>query len=113
MAALEATVPQAEEAKADKAGTADNLDFCLADDLATLVWVANLASLELHTSLSRGADIDRPSMMVFDLDPGAPATIVECAQVGLWLRELLDDLGLESVAKTSGSKGLQLYVPLN
>jgi len=92
---------------------ADNLDFCLADDLATLVWVANLASLELHTSLSRGADIDRPSMMVFDLDPGAPATIVECAQVGLWLRELLDDLGLESVAKTSGSKGLQLYVPLN
>src|SRR5439155_1437712 len=82
---------------------ADNLDFCLADDLATLVWVANLASLELHTSLSRGADIDRPSMMVFDLDPGAPATIVECAQVGLWLRELLDDLGLESVAKTSGS----------
>jgi bifunctional non-homologous end joining protein LigD len=92
---------------------ADNLDFCLADDLATLVWVANLASLELHTSLSRGADIDRPSMMVFDLDPGAPATIVECAQVGLWLRELLDDLGLESVAKTSGSKGLQVYVPLN
>ena len=77
------------------------------------MWVANLASLELHTSLSRGADIDRPSMMVFDLDPGAPATIVECAQVGLWLRELLDDLGLESVAKTSGSKGLQLYVPLN
>ena len=91
----------------------DNLDFCLADDLPTLVWVANLASLELHTSLSRGADIDRPSMLVFDLDPGAPATIVECAQVGLWLRELLDDLGLESVAKTSGSKGLQVYVPLN
>jgi bifunctional non-homologous end joining protein LigD len=91
----------------------DNLDFCLADDLPTLVWVANLASLELHTSLSRGADIGRPSMMVFDLDPGAPATIVECAQVGLWLRELLDELGLESVAKTSGSKGLQLYVPLN
>jgi bifunctional non-homologous end joining protein LigD len=92
---------------------ADNLDFCLADDLPTLVWVANLASLELHTSLSRGADIDRPSMLVFDLDPGAPATIVECAQVGLWLRELLDELGLESVAKTSGSKGLQVYVPLN
>ena len=91
----------------------DTLDFCLADDLPTLVWVANLASLELHTSLSRGADINRPSMLVFDLDPGAPATILECAQVGLWLRELLGDLGLESVAKTSGSKGLQLYVPLN
>jgi bifunctional non-homologous end joining protein LigD len=92
--------------------TADNLDFCLANDLPTLVWVANLASLELHTSLSRGA-IDQPSMMVFDLDPGAPATVVECAQVALWLRELLDDLGLESVVKTSGSKGMQLYVPLN
>jgi bifunctional non-homologous end joining protein LigD len=92
---------------------ADNLDFCLANDLPTLVWVANLASLELHTSLSRGADIGRPSMMVFDLDPGAPATVVECAQVALWLRELLDDLGLESVVKTSGSKGMQVYVPLN
>jgi bifunctional non-homologous end joining protein LigD len=91
----------------------DNLDFCLANDLPTLVWVANLASLELHTSLSRGAKISQPSMMVFDLDPGAPATVVECAQVALWLRELLDDLGLESVVKTSGSKGMQVYVPLN
>jgi len=93
--------------------TQDNLDFCLVDDLPSLVWVANLASLELHTSLSCGGDIERPSMLVFDLDPGAPATIVECAQVGLWLRELLDDLGLECVAKSSGSKGLQVYVPLN
>jgi bifunctional non-homologous end joining protein LigD len=92
---------------------ADNLDFCLANDLPTLVWVANLASLELHTSLSRGAAIDQPSMMVFDLDPGAPATVVECARVALWLRELLDDLRLHCVAKTSGSKGLQVYVPLN
>jgi bifunctional non-homologous end joining protein LigD len=91
----------------------DNLDFCLVDDLPSLVWVANLASLELHTSLSHGADIDRPSMLVFDLDPGPPATAVECAQVSVWLRELLGDLGLECVVKTSGSKGLQLYVPLN
>jgi bifunctional non-homologous end joining protein LigD len=90
-----------------------NLDFCLCDDLPTLVWVANLASLELHTSLSAGADIDCPSMLVFDLDPGAPATAVECAQVALWLHELLGELGLESVAKTSGAKGLQVYVPLN
>jgi bifunctional non-homologous end joining protein LigD len=92
---------------------AGNLDFCLVDDLPALVWVANLASLELHTSLACGADIDTPTMVVFDLDPGAPATIVECAQVALWLRELLGDLGLECVVKTSGSKGMQLYVPLN
>ena len=89
------------------------IDFCLANDLPTLVWTANLADLELHTSLSLAKDIKRPTMMVFDLDPGAPAAILECAQVGLWLRELLDRLGLQSFVKTSGSKGLQLYVPLN
>jgi bifunctional non-homologous end joining protein LigD len=89
------------------------IDFCLANDLPTLVWTANLADLELHTSLSLAKDIKRPTMMVFDLDPGAPAAILECAEVGLWLRELLDRLGLQSFAKTSGSKGLQVYVPLN
>ena len=87
--------------------------YCVAGDLPTLVWVANLASLELHTSLSRAADIDRPTMMVFDLDPGPPATVVECCRVALRLRDLFDQVGLVSVAKTSGSKGLQLYVPLN
>ncbi|HEX2064744.1 MAG TPA: non-homologous end-joining DNA ligase [Acidimicrobiales bacterium] len=87
--------------------------YCLADDLATLVWVANLASLELHTSLSRADDIARPTMVVFDLDPGPPATVVECCRVGLRLRELFDRMGLEAFAKTSGSKGLQLYIPLN
>src|SRR5213596_1238529 len=90
-----------------------NIDFCLANDLPTLVWTANLADLELHTSLSLAKDINRPTMMVFDLDPGAPAAILECAEVGLWLRELLDRLGLQSFVKTSGSKGLQVYVPLN
>jgi bifunctional non-homologous end joining protein LigD len=90
-----------------------DVNYCLSNDLATLVWVANLASLELHTSLSHAPDIEQPSMVVFDLDPGPPATIVECAQVGLWLREVLDGLGLQSFPKTSGSKGLQLYVPLN
>ncbi len=90
-----------------------HIDFCLADDLPTLVWAANLADLELHTSLSMAADVARPTMVVFDLDPGAPASIVECARVGLWLRGVFDHLGLRSFAKTSGSKGLQVYVPLN
>jgi bifunctional non-homologous end joining protein LigD len=91
-----------------------DVNYCLADDLPTLVWVANLASLELHTQLSHASDVQRPTMVVFDLDPGPPATVVECAQVALWLRELLDDLGgLQAFPKTSGSKGLQVYVPLN
>jgi bifunctional non-homologous end joining protein LigD len=90
-----------------------DVNYCLIDELAGLVWVANLASLELHTSLSHARDVQRPSMVVFDLDPGPPATVVECGQVALWLREVLDDLGLQSFPKTSGSKGLQIYVPLN
>src|SRR5246500_5799207 len=89
------------------------MHYCLANDLPTLVWAANLADLELHTSLSRKDDIARPTMMVFDLDPGAPADIVQCGQVGLWLRDLLGKMKLKSFAKTSGSKGLQVYVPLN
>ncbi len=87
--------------------------YCVASDLPTLVWVANLASLELHTSLSRAEDIARPTMVVFDLDPGPPASIVECCRVGLRLRDVLERAGLQSLAKTSGSKGLQLYAPLN
>jgi bifunctional non-homologous end joining protein LigD len=90
-----------------------DVNYCLIDELAGLVWVANLASLELHTSLAHARDIQRPSMVVFDLDPGPPATVVECGRVALWLREVLDDLGLKAFAKTSGSKGLQIYVPLN
>jgi bifunctional non-homologous end joining protein LigD len=89
------------------------MHYCLANDLPTLVWAANLADLELHTSLSRKEKIERPTMMVFDLDPGAPADIVQCCQVGLWLRDLLANMKLKSFAKTSGSKGLQVYVPLN
>jgi bifunctional non-homologous end joining protein LigD len=89
------------------------MNYCLAQDLPTLVWAANLADLELHTSLSRKDKIKRPTMMVFDLDPGLPADIVQCCQVGLWLRDLLDKMKLKSFAKTSGSKGLQVYVPLN
>jgi len=89
------------------------VNYCLANDLPTLVWVANLASLELHTSLAHADDIQRPTMLVFDLDPGAPAAMVECARVGLMVREVLDQLGLACFPKTSGSKGLQLYAPLN
>ena len=89
------------------------MDYCLANDLPTLVWAANLADLELHTSLSRKNNIERPTVMVFDLDPGAPADIVQCCEVGLWLRDLLESMKLKSFAKTSGSKGLQVYVPLN
>ena len=89
------------------------MDYCLANDLPTLVWAANLADLELHTSLSRKNNIERPTMMVFDLDPGAPADMVQCCQVGVWLRDLLATMKLKSWAKTSGSKGLQVYAPLN
>src|SRR5947209_1888595 len=90
-----------------------SMNYCLVQDLPTLVWAANLADLELHTSLSRKNKIERPTMMVFDLDPGAPADIAQCCQVGLWLRDLLGQMKLKSFAKTSGSKGLQIYVPLN
>ncbi len=89
------------------------IHFVLANDLPTLVWIANLASIELHPSLSLAADIATPTMIVFDLDPGPPANIVQCAQVGLWVREIFDHFGLRSFPKTSGSKGLQIYVPLN
>jgi bifunctional non-homologous end joining protein LigD len=89
------------------------IDFCLANDLPTLVWTANLADLELHTSLSLAERIERPTMMVFDLDPGEPAGLAECAEVALALRELLGQLRLSSFVKTSGSKGMQVYVPLN
>src|ERR1700733_9820162 len=88
-------------------------DYVVADDLPTLVWLANLAALELHPSLALTADITCPTEMVFDLDPGPPANIVQCCQVGMWLREIFDHFGLQSFPKTSGSKGLQIYVPLN
>src|SRR3954451_6740749 len=89
------------------------IDFCLIADLPTLVWVANLAAIELHPVLAPAADVNRPASIVFDLDPGPPADVIDCSRVALWVREVLDHLGLQSVIKTSGSKGLQLYVPLN
>jgi bifunctional non-homologous end joining protein LigD len=91
----------------------NGVDYTLAQDRPTLVWLANLADVELHTSLSLAGAPERPTTLVFDLDPGPPAGIVECSKVGLVLRGLFEQLGLQSFAKTSGSKGLQVYVPLN
>jgi bifunctional non-homologous end joining protein LigD len=90
-----------------------DIEYCVADDLATLVWLANLADLELHTPMAYAATPQEPTMLAFDLDPGPPATIVECAEVALRLREAFDHFGLAAFPKTSGSKGMQIYVPLN
>jgi bifunctional non-homologous end joining protein LigD len=90
-----------------------DIPFCSLDTQAALLWAANLANLEIHTSLARGKDLGRPTAVVFDLDPGPPADVVTCATVALEIRKLLGKLDLESICKTSGSKGLQLYVPLN
>jgi bifunctional non-homologous end joining protein LigD len=92
---------------------AKEIHYCLANDLPSIVWAANLGDLELHTFLARAADVLRPTMMVFDLDPGPPADIVQCAEVAFLLKAKLEELKLQSFPKTSGSKGLQLYVPLN
>jgi bifunctional non-homologous end joining protein LigD len=90
-----------------------DIHYTLCQDLPTLVWLANLADVELHPSLSKADEIERPATLAFDLDPGPPATIVECCEVALGLRELFEQLGLQAFPKTSGSKGLQVYVPLN
>ncbi len=89
------------------------VNFCVVNDLPSLVWVVNLASLGLHTSLSLGKDELQPTMMIFDLDPGPPAGLEQCVRVALEFRKMLSDLKLESFAKTSGGKGLHLNVPLN
>jgi bifunctional non-homologous end joining protein LigD len=86
---------------------------CTIDEPATLVWTANMAAIELHAPLSLAVDLDAPRTVMFDLDPGEPATIMECCQVALLIRDLLDHLGLQAWCKTSGSKGLQMVVPLN
>jgi bifunctional non-homologous end joining protein LigD len=90
-----------------------DIDYCLCNEKATLIWMAQLAALELHPSLSLADEIERPTVLAFDLDPGAPADILDCSRVALRLRELFEGLGLQSFPKTSGSKGLQVYVPLN
>ncbi len=89
------------------------IDYIVINDVASLVWVANMASIELHPFLAFGSDVLKPSKLTFDLDPGPPADIVQCCQVALQLRELFTDLSVEAFPKTSGSKGMQLEVPLN
>jgi bifunctional non-homologous end joining protein LigD len=89
------------------------IDFCVCDSRATLVWMAQLAAIELHPSLSLGRAPKRPTVLAFDLDPGTPADVVDCCKVALRLREMFGHFGVECFAKTSGSKGMQVYVPLN
>ena len=87
--------------------------YCMVQDLPTLVWVATLPALELHTSLSLANDMATPRVLAFDLDPGPPADVVQCCQVALWIRDFFAEHGAECFPKTSGSKGLQVYVPIN
>ena len=89
------------------------INYCLANDLPSLIWAVNLADLELHTFLARKKNVEAPTQVVFDFDPGAPADVTDCAEVALWTKALLEKIGLKSWIKSSGSKGLQLYVPLN
>ena len=90
-----------------------DVNYCLVEEPATVVWLANLAAIELHPTLAMKPDLGSPTTVVFDLDPGAPADVVTCARVALLIRDLLAQLHLQAWVKTSGSKGLQLYVPLN
>ncbi len=89
------------------------IDYCCIDSVPSLAWVANMAGLEIHAPMAHGDDIESPLACVFDLDPGAPADITDCARVGLAVRDVLAGIGLDCFPKTSGSKGMQLYVPLN
>ncbi len=91
----------------------EQMTVCLVNNLETLIWVENLASIELHVPLARATSPDTPDSMIFDLDPGIGAGIPECARVALMLRDLLSEMGLSSYVKTSGKKGLHVYVPLN
>jgi bifunctional non-homologous end joining protein LigD len=100
-------------ARVPTSGKREHIDYCVMNDLPALVWAANLADLELHTFLHCAPAFTRPTALAFDLDPGPPADIIQCARVGLWLKAIFDALGMKCFAKTSGSKGLQVFVPLN
>jgi bifunctional non-homologous end joining protein LigD len=100
-------------AKVQAGPRAGVIEFCVCDSLPTLIWMAQLAAIELHPSLSKSRAPKRPTVLAFDLDPGPPADVVDCSRVALRLRDLLAQLDLQSFVKTSGSKGMQLYVPLN
>lgn len=106
-------VPTAKLASPGSTKSRDTIEYVLGGDLPTLIWAANLAALELHTPMWRYPDSGKPDLLVFDLDPGPPATVVECCAVALLLRPLLTELGLDPVAKTSGGKGLQIYAAVS
>jgi bifunctional non-homologous end joining protein LigD len=89
------------------------IDYCVMNNLSALVWAANLADLELHTFLHRAPELEYPDFVAFDLDPGPPANLINCCEIALLLKRSFDRMKLESFPKTSGSKGLQIYVPLN
>jgi bifunctional non-homologous end joining protein LigD len=108
-----AWVPTARIASPGSAKSRETIEYILGGDLPTLIWAANLAALELHAPMWRHPAIGKPDLLVFDLDPGDPATVVECCEVALLLRPLLGGLGLEPAAKTSGGKGLQLYAAVS
>jgi bifunctional non-homologous end joining protein LigD len=91
----------------------ERMTVCLVNDLETLIWVENLASLELHVPLAKAGSPETPDSMVFDLDPGDQANIFHCSKVALILRDVLSHMHLISYVKTSGKKGLHVYVPLN
>ena len=105
--------PWIKTASVPRRSTAGEIDYCLIGDEADLVWLANLAAIEIHVPLAKARDWNRPTEMVFDLDPGEPATLVDCCRFGLKFRDVLARLGLQSFAKSSGGKGLHVYVPLN
>ena len=105
--------PWVKTASVPRRSTEGDIDYCLLHDEADLVWLANLAAIEIHIPLARARDWNRPTEMVFDLDPGAPADIIDCCRFGLKFRDVLARLGLQSFPKTSGGKGLHVYVPLN
>jgi bifunctional non-homologous end joining protein LigD len=100
-------------ARVEAGPRAGKIDFCVCDGLPTLVWMAQLATVEFHPSLSKARAPKRPTVLAFDLDPGPPADIVDCCRVALRLRDLFGHFGVECFPKTSGSKGMQVYVPLN
>jgi bifunctional non-homologous end joining protein LigD len=89
------------------------IEYCRIDEVASMVWAANMAAIEIHAPMALADDLDTPRTLVFDFDPGAPAAIAECCEVALAARDVLDAVGLRGWCKTSGSKGLQMYVPLN
>lgn len=107
------TVPILSNGRRSGKNRPETIGYCLLESAAHLVWTANLAALELHPGLQTEADLSRPTWVVFDLDPGLPADVLTCARVAVMVDDVLDHLGLRSWVKTSGSKGLQLYAPLN